>query len=107
GDSGFYSLVLNGMRSDINGNQDPAAKLDSEYFTKINGIHSKNTGEFDGWEVTGTDGTVYKFGDLRPGETWDANTHAKAAVSMYLRPDQKHEFDKWYLKEVTDPLGNH
>lgn len=105
GDKGFYSLVLNGRRSTINGGRTNPV-LNEDYFTKITSIQSSTAGQFDGWVVTGTDGTVYTFGDNRLAEVWSSSVHGKSPVSMYLAPDKQHDFDRWYLKEVKDRLGN-
>jgi RHS repeat-associated protein len=104
---GAYSLVLNGRRSAINGGWDPNdtnVHLESEYFTKIKAV--KNSTLY-GWEVTGTDGTLYTFGGPPLAEGWPTTQVTQTVASgQHLRATKKHLYDKWYLSEVKDRLGN-
>ncbi|RIK46104.1 MAG: hypothetical protein DCC57_15840, partial [Chloroflexi bacterium] len=105
---GYYSIVLNGLRSHINGGRDPNAFIDHDYFTRIQPIEpSAGNGNFHGWTVTGTDGTVYTFGGTVINGNWPTTEASRdTPLSLHLRANQARVYDHWYLSEVRDRLGN-
>jgi hypothetical protein len=99
--------VLGGIRSHIDGGWDPGDDLflDADYFTKIKAV--KNAA-LQGWQVTATDGTVYTFGGPDLAANWPTSESGRyTPLSKHLRADRTRVFDKWYLSEVRDSLGNH
>jgi hypothetical protein len=105
---GYYSIVLNGLRSHINGGRDPNAFIDHDYFTRIQPVEpGAGNGNFHGWTVTGADGTVYTFGGAVLNGNWPTTEASRdTPLSLHLRASQARVYDHWYLNEVRDRLGN-
>jgi RHS repeat-associated protein len=105
---GYYSIVLNGLRSHINGGRDPNAFIDHDYFTKIQPVEpNAGNGNFHGWTVTGADGTVYTFGGAVLNGNWPTTEASRdTPLSLHLRASKARVYDHWYLSEVRDRLGN-
>ncbi|MGC9025694.1 MAG: hypothetical protein ACP5NB_12850, partial [Chloroflexia bacterium] len=126
-DRNTYTIVLNGVSSDLvkhsdgeNGLPNPHYHVADEQFWRVwqenvgAGTHYDNYGEGwvalpdTVWYVKTKDGTLYQFGSTTPGDfgnrAWWAYDRSGTAhpegCGNYI------ETYRWYLTKVTDPYGN-
>ncbi|MBV7329118.1 hypothetical protein KFU94_12855 [Chloroflexi bacterium TSY] len=107
-----YALVLNGSSVTIRnyGGQwqtDPALFAKVERFgSASSSTNTGNANDYFTWKVTMPDGTAYEFGDansFNPNYT-EYGSSSPTATRMTHR--DKRFAVQWYLRKVSDPLGN-
>ena len=111
--NGGYSVVLNGMRLNLR-YEENAWRTDPETFYQVyrtatdqpapNEISAWGT-----WTLIAPNGTKYEFGDPNPFTGYVATSPTAVFFETKI-PDgstYKRVPKQWYLRQVTDPLGNY
>ena len=112
-----FSMVLNGQAVDVV-YQDHRWHTVPEQFWRIQwnnadftGSNAPNLYDSPGWTITTGDGTVYEFGDNMTQARfngWNGSFESQPmnATATILTGSNKRMAIRWYLRKVTDPLGN-
>ena len=106
-----YSVMLNGMRLNLR-YEENAWRTDPESFFKVQWAPITQGGanpiaDWGTWTFTAPDGTKYEFGD---GGTFAgfSDTSATAVImATNSAGNTAHSARQWYLRQVTDTLGNY
>ena len=105
-----FSLVLNGMRVGIRF-EESEWRTDPETFYRVmwDSTSSGNVTDWGGWTLVAPDGTKYEFGDNN-AFGGNANTVSTSPTVTYLETSTGGTVyrlaNQWYLRRVSDPLGN-
>lgn len=109
-----FALVLNGTRVGISF-QDGLWRTNPEIFAKISwaganshtGNQQYQAHDYSPWTIWTADGTRYEFGDAGTFPNAFSSTNPTATSLERTFGNQTFRVTKrWYLRKVTDPLGN-
>ena len=103
-----FALVLNGAQVGIQF-QDGQWRTNPELFARIiwEGNRSGDAHDFSGWTVTLPDGVRYQFGAAGSfSSTFDPTSATATALERTYGGHTFRLAKRWYLRQVTDPLGN-
>jgi RHS repeat-associated protein len=109
-----FALVLNGTRVGISF-QDGLWRTNPEIFAKIiwpganshTGNQQYQAHDYSPWTIWTADGTRYEFGDAGTFPNAFSSTNPTATSLERTFGNQTFRVTKrWYLRKVTDPLGN-
>jgi YD repeat-containing protein len=103
-----FSLVLNGMRVGIRFEEGEWRTDPETFYRVIWDGSSSNTGgvtDWGGWLLVAPDGTKYEFGDNADFNA--ASTSSPTVTYIERKSDGTYRLaNQWYLRRVSDPLGN-